>query len=272
MACLGSPCTESLPVGIAPSVDPERHADLLGGILRAFERDARNNQCSLLAVKDIASANEPMWRQVAWSAGYRPAAGLPSAALAVDFASMDEYLARLSPGTRRDMRRKLRSRDAVRLERRGNIDDVIDAVMRLYGDTRERAQLKFEELTPAYFQGVLARVPGAFCVLYFAGHDLLAMNLLIEGDGLLLDKFFCMDGNAGRDYNLYFLSWFSNIEYCLSAGLDRYFSGQAGYATKLRLGSTLSGTSMYFRHGNPLVNGVLRASASLFTRSLGVAS
>jgi predicted N-acyltransferase len=138
----------------------------------------------------------------------------------------------------------------------------------LYTTTRERADLQFEELTPAFFQGVLARVPGASCVLYYANDQLLAMNLLLEDRATLLDKFFCMNADLGRAYNLYFLSWFRNVEYCLSHGLTRYLSGQAGYGSKLRLGSTLTETFLFFRHRNALVNWTLRIVAPLFTRSL----
>lgn len=65
------------------------------------------------------------------------------------------------------------------------------------------------------------------------------------------------------------LSWFQNLELCLKDGLTRYQSGQAAYVNKLRLGSTLLQTSMYFRHRNPVVNGVLRIVAPLFSADLG---
>jgi hypothetical protein len=166
------------------------------------------------------------------------------------------------------MRRKLRSQSAVRVERRHNIDDVVDEVIALYAQTRRRAELQFEELTPEYFRGVLAQVPGASCALYFVHDRLLAANLLIENRQVLLDKFFCMDAEAGRTFNLYFLSWFANIEYGLQRGLRRYLSGQAGYASKLRLGSELGRTWLYFRHRNALINAALQVLAPLFTATL----
>ncbi|HMA11052.1 MAG TPA: GNAT family N-acetyltransferase [Steroidobacteraceae bacterium] len=272
MACLGSPCTETLQVGFAPELDPQRHPVLVGGLLRAFECEARGQRCGLLALKDVPADQQALWRRVAHPAGYRALPGMPGATLEVKFGSLEDYLASLSAGTRRDMRRKLRARPQVRIERRHSIDDVIGAVQELYAATRARAELQFEELTPAFFQGVLARCPGASCALYYAGGKLLAMNLLLEDTHTLLDKFFCMDAEAGREYSLYFLSWFCNVEYCVSKGLARYQSGQAGYANKLRLGSTLGRTSMYFRHGNALVNTLLRAAAPLFSRSLEPAS
>jgi hypothetical protein len=125
--------------------------------------------------------------------------------------------------------------------------------------------MALEDLTPAYFQGVLRRMSGrAFCTLYWQGDELLAVNLLLQDGDTLLDKFFCMDAERGRSLNLYFLSWFTNVRLCLERGLKRYFSGQAGYENKLRLGSTLTRTANYFRHRNALVNGGLRLVAPLF--------
>jgi predicted N-acyltransferase len=255
-------------MGFAPDVDGESQARITNGLLQAFEHYAQARHCSLLALKEVPAHQEALWQRVAWPRGYRAVRGLPSAALAVNFTSMEEYLSGLSQGTRRDMRRKLRSRAVVRVERRHNIDDVMTSINELYTTTRERADLQFEELTPAFFQGVLARVPGASCVLYYANDQLLAMNLLLEDRATLLDKFFCMNADLGRAYNLYFLSWFRNVEYCLSHGLTRYLSGQAGYGSKLRLGSTLTETFLFFRHRNALVNWTLRIVAPLFTRSL----
>ena len=67
----------------------------------------------------------------------------------------------------------------------------------------------------------------------------------------------------GREHNLYFLSWFSNIRLCLELGLSRYQSGQAAYANKLRLGSRLIPTTMHFRHRNRVLNCVLSWAAPL---------
>lgn len=271
LACVGSPCTETIGAGFSKRVDSGRHASLLGGMLRVFEADAGAAHCGLLALKDIPIDEEQLWRRVVCPAGYRPVPGMPVASLNVDFKCVEEYLARLSAGTRRDMRRKLRVRQRVRVERRRNIDDVLQPVADLYAATRSRAELQFEELTPAFFQGVLARVPGASCALYYIGNQLAAMNLLLEDRHMLLDKFFCMNVDVGRDFNLYFLSWFENVEHCIANGLVRYQSGQAGYENKSRLGSTLCRTSMYIRHSNALINAVLRAVAPLLTRSLQVA-
>lgn len=269
LACLGSPCTDTALLGFDPGADFARRLDLLRRLLAEFERAAKADGCGLLAVKDVPEDARDLWA-AALTARYRPVPGLPVAQLAIDFDSVETYLGRLSAGTRRDMRRKLRARQAVRVEVRHDLEGVIDRVMSLYGQTRSRGEMAFEELTPAYFTGALERLgENAICVLYYADEKLLAANLLLKNDDLLLDKFFMMDAEAGRSYSLYFLSWFQNLEFCLQEGLSRYQSGQAAYGNKLRLGSTLLRTSMYFRHRNPVLNGVLRLVAPLLSADLG---
>ena len=151
------------------------------------------------------------------------------------------------------MRRKLRWLDRLQVECKTDINDVLAEIMTLYRDTRNPSEWQFEELTPGYFQGVLARMPErSFCALYYAGAQLLAASLLIRDECTLIDKFFCMNGKLRREYHLYFLSWFTNIRYCLERAFTRYQSGQAYYENKLRLGSRLTRNTIYFKHRNVL--------------------
>jgi hypothetical protein len=74
-----------------------------------------------------------------------------------------------------------------------------------------------------------------------------------------------MDADRGRSFNLYYLSWFTNIEYCLRHGIRRYQSGQAYYANKVRLGSKLTSNVMLFRHRNRAVQSILQLAAPLLS-------
>jgi predicted N-acyltransferase len=264
LACLGSPCTETAILGLAANARTPP-TQLLRALVEAFEAAAGADGCRLLGVKDVAEPDRAVWAPVLRHLGYGAIPGQPVARLAVDFASVDDYLARLSSGVRKDMRRKLRALERVRIDVRTNVDDVIGRIMELYAETLARAEMSFEELTPEFFTGVLARMPGrSACVLYSEGDDLLAVNLLVEDGDTLVDKFFCMDAARGRPLNLYFLSWFTNLRLCLARGRTVYQAGQAAYANKLRLGCTLTRTSNHFRHRNALVNGALRLVAPMF--------
>lgn len=263
LACIGSPCTEKALIGVAPAAEPALRAALVNALVTGFEAEARREGCSLIGVKEMVEADRPGWG--ARALGYRSIAGLPIAHLEIDFPDLDQYCERLTASARKDMRRKLRALDRVRIEVRTDVDDVLDRIMALYAETRGRADMSLEALTPAYFRGVLRQMPGrALCVLYFDGDELLAANLLLQDGATLVDKYFCMEAARGRAFNLYFLSWFTNVRLCLEGGWTRYQAGQASYDVKLRLGSRLTRTANYFRHRDPLVNALLRLAAPLF--------
>ena len=264
LACLGSPCTETATVGFAADLPEAERPAVLAALLGAFEDEAARTGCALTGVKDADHGQAHLWSRATAVAGYSPVPGQAIADLAIDFPDLETYLSRLSSGVRRDMRRKLRSRSGVRVELRSSLGADLPRAMALYHQTLARASAQLETLTPAFFTEVAARLPGrAVFALYYTGDDLLAFNLLLEDGEVLLDKFFCMEAERGRAHNLYFLSWFYNLERCLARGLKRYRSGQANLADKVRLGSRLTPSTMYFRHRNSLLNGALRALAPL---------
>jgi predicted N-acyltransferase len=264
MACLGSPCTEDVGLGFAAETGPDERAGLAQALLRAFEAAAAEAGCWLMAIKDAPRRQDAIWASAAAAFGYQPTPGMPTTVLPIDFADLDGYLARLSAATRKDMRRKLKALSGLRIEVAHDLAGLETRIVELYRQTRARSDLQFEDLTFGYFSEVLARLGDrALCVLYWAGGDLIGFNLLLQDGETLLDKFFCMETARGPAFNLYFVSWFTNVRLCLERGLSAYQSGQAGYENKLRLGSRLIGAETYFRHRRPLVNRALRWAAPL---------
>jgi len=266
LACLGSPCTETGMIGFHPRISESRRPQLFAQLLAAFEAHAQAEGCSLIAMKDLALPLPLGVTRVLSDGGYAEIASMPTAFLDIDFDTLDDYLSRLSAGTRKDMRRKLRGRGTVRVEYRSDFGEWLPRVMQLYLETRERSEWQFEELTPAYFQGLLKGMPGrSFCTMYFVEDELLAANVMVCDGSRLIDKFFCMDAPRGRAHNLYYLSWFTNLEYCLRHRIGRYQSGQAYYRNKVRLGSSLTANAMYFRHRNAVLQLVLKTVSPFFS-------
>lgn len=260
---LGSPMAEICDIGFAPEVAAERRPDLLTLLLRRMEQHAAGERIGLIGIKDAPAGDAGLTRACA-AAGYQRMPGLPTARLDLPFADLDGYLARLSRATRRDVRRKLKAGDRIRIERRHDIDDVLADVAALYDETLARSALSFEQVPPAYFANVLRRLgPRASCMLYWHGDRLIGFNFLLHDDRRLIDKFLCTHEPAARDHNLYILSWIANVRLCVSAGLHCFQSGQADYESKLRLGSRLEPNWIWFRHRRPWLNRVLRLVSEL---------
>jgi len=264
LSCLGSPEAETCCFGFDQDLSPEQCDALLDVMLDAWFEHATKRGISLLGMKDVSQADYERYGSVLRRHRYTPVASLPMAYLAIDFHTTEEYLSRLSPATRKDMRRKLRRRSEVRVEFADRLDHVLVELMEMYSETRARSDWQFETLSGDYFKNLKASLgEKALVALYYRDRQLIAANLMLVDGNTLLDKFFVMRSNPGRDLNLYFISWFTNIDVCLRRGLSLYLSGQAAYEAKLRLGCKLQRNWLFFRHRNIAINGILRLIAPL---------
>ena len=145
----------------------------------------------------------------------------------------------------------------------------MNAIHKLYLQTYEQSEFKFEKLTLAFFESIAGLMPN-HCrfVLYYAEDELVAFNCLLHRDGVLLDKYIGMHQTLAKKYNIYFLSWLHNIEMCIRDGFHTFQSGQAAYKTKTRLGARLTQTHIFFKHRNRYLNQPLK----LLSRALAYAN
>lgn len=254
---LGSPVAEQCHAGTASHIPAVRRQALLEQLLHLARRDADAQGIGLLAVKDAAS-HDRQWTASCRTFGLHSMPSLPSALLPISFASLDAYLGTLGKSTRKGLRRTLRG-PGPRIEWRHNVDDVLPDISRLYEATLQRSDLQFERLPASYFTGILQQLPErAACVLYWVGEQLVAFNLVLLDEHRLIDKFFAHDLEASREHNLYLRSWMANVDYCIEHRIALYECGQAGYASKLRLGCRFTGNSLFFLHRNPLLDTLLK--------------
>ena len=263
---IGSPFAERCHVGLHPSLDSRDRKAALAALIGAVEESARVERIRLVALKDVVGADCPEIADVLSDLGYARVAGLPVAVLDLTGVSgIESYLQRLSPSTRKDIRRKLRDFASLRVEDRYDIEDLGRELANLYDETRRSSQLdygEFEELPPKYFNSV-AQALGkrALFRLYWVGSTLVAFNLLLIERDRIIDKFLGMRYPLAREHNLYVLSWIENVRLCIARGVTTLQTGQTAYREKLRMGSHLEPTSIWFRHRAAFTQRVLRAVA-----------
>ena len=264
LAAVGSPVAEACHLGFAPDVGPQDRRRLVALLLDGLERLAESEGCGLVAIKDAAEADIALWREALVPLGFQPMPGLPIGLLQVPPGGIDAYLGTLGRITRKDLRRKWKSRGRLRVEHRTRVDDVLDRIAALYEETVAHSDLQFEQLPPEYFAAVLRHMaPSARIVLYWAGDDLVAFNLLIETKDRLVDKYIGMHYAAVKEYSLYYTSWLENVAWCSQHDIPVYQAGQGFYGPKVKLGCRLSPNWLYFRHRNRWINAVLRAVARI---------
>lgn len=236
--------------------------------------------CRLLVVKDIPQAsplldaNANDWSEAFASAcaeaGFVLLEGQALAWVPVDFDNVDDYIAALPRGRRRDLRRKLRSRAELDLavEPAGAAfadDAAVDELHALYRNVHAQSDIHFDFLERDFFAAVL-RDPtlGAVVFLYRRAGQLIGWNLCFEHQGALVDKYMGLRYPEAREFNLYAVSWVENLAYARQRGLHRYIAGWTDPAVKAHLGArfTFSRHAVYPR--NPLLRLVLRGVARWF--------
>ena len=190
----------------------------------------------------------------------------------IDFSSIDEYLARLSKSRRANLRRKLRNRARLRVERvpTGEAfasDERVDGYYALFEAVYAQSEIHFDKPTPGFFAAVL-RDEGnggiAFEYRDATSGALLGWNLCFEYGGKLIDKYIGLSYPAAREADLYFVSWMVNLEYAIERGLAHYVAGWTDPEVKAQLGArfTMTRHAVFIR--NPLLRALGRRAAHLF--------
>ncbi|MGU9828063.1 GNAT family N-acetyltransferase [Pseudomonas sp. LF242] len=192
--------------------------------------------------------------------GFISLEGQALAYVPINFTTIDEYLARLSHSRRRNIRRKLRSREALRVEvldtgdARFNDDAWLAHLYALYRAVYDQSEIHFDLLTPEFFSSLLKDAASngrVFC--YWHCDELIGYNLCyVEGDKLL-DKYIGLNYPQALEFNLYFVSWFVNLEYAVANGLKFYVAGWTDPQVKASLGADFTFTRHLVWVRNPLL-------------------
>lgn len=264
---LGSPLADRCHLGFAPELSRQERREAMRELLIGLDAHAAREATPVLAVKDLAEADVAGAHEALVEARFTRVSSLPVAVLDLPFATEEAYLASLSASTRKDIRRKLKSAANVRVEMRTSIAGLEEKIIALYDETRLQSGLDygdFEKLSPAYFRDVMQNLGDrAVLALYWLGQDLIGFNLLFVEKDRIIDKFIGMHYPQARDHNLYVLSWMTNVRFCLENKIRHMQTGQTAYASKLRFGSRLEKSWVYFKHRGRVVNSLFRAFGPL---------
>ncbi|URI08529.1 GNAT family N-acetyltransferase [Aquincola tertiaricarbonis] len=208
-------------------------------------------------LSDAHNQASTAFAQACEEAGFLLLEGQALAYVPIDFASEDEYLGRLSPARRQNLRRKLRSRARLQVARISTgvafaDDATVDAYYALYEAVYAQSEIHFDKLTRAFFAGLL-RDTGAGGIVFeyrsAADDQLLGWNLCFEHGGKLIDKYIGLRYPAAREHNLYFVSWMENLAHARERGLSHYVAGWTDPQVKRQLGARFTFTrhAVYIR-------------------------
>ncbi len=192
----------------------------------------------------------------------------------IAFANIDDYLARLSTSRRKNLKRKLKSREKLSITRIPTgaafaDDGLVDAYYALFEAVYAQSEVHFDKLTRSFIAALLRDSGNNGLVFEYRERQadgsagaLLGWNLCFEQGGKLLDKYIGLSYPAARAANLYFVSWMVNLEYALERGLTHYVEGWTDPEVKAHLGAQFT----FKRHAVYIRNPLLRALGRRFAR------
>ncbi|TBV75403.1 GNAT family N-acetyltransferase [Pseudoxanthomonas winnipegensis] len=275
-ACfIGCTATEYAPLPLNGSVEA-----------LADEVLAQARRAPLLIVKDLpddspllglhGNRRAQAFAQALAERGFVLMQGMQLAWVPIDFADEDAYLARLSSGRRRDIRRKLRSRAELRIECLPtgascfDEPDTLATYYALYLNVYAQSQIHFDQLDRAFLDGLLRDGgSGGRVFAYYHDQALIGWNLCYEHAGMLVDKYIGLAYPQARQHNLYAVSWMHNLDHARRQGLSHYVAGWTDPEIKRYLGARLTPTRHAVYPRNALLRGLLRRHAHRFEHEAG---
>jgi hypothetical protein len=224
-----------------------------------------------ILVGDTAFMHSRRMAKTCTEAGFVLVEGQALAYVPIDFASTEEFLARLSHARRKNLRRKLRSTSSIEVEEiptgdaRLSEETFVAALYALYLNVYRQSEIHFDLLQPAFFRAVLqdASTDGVLFV-YRSRGELIGYNFCVRNESMLIDKYVGFAYPQARDANLYTVSWFHNLHWALTRGLRHYVAGWTDPEVKRSLGARFTFTQHAVYVRNPLVRTLLRPFRRLF--------
>ena len=210
-------------------------------------------------------------RQNLTALGFVMLTGQALAYVPINFASVDEYLSRLSAVRRKNLRRKLRARAEIEIIElhAGSAaledEELLGLLYQLYLNVYQQSELHFDCHTADFFRAVFQdRQSGGIVFLYRSENELIGFNLCYVYGTALVDKYIGFSYPKARELNLYFVSWFYNIDYALRHKLTTYIAGWTDPEVKATLGARFTMTQHAVYARNPVVRYLLRKLSGNF--------
>ncbi len=202
--------------------------------------------------------------------------GQALAYLPIDFAGMEEYLARLSKERRKDFRRKMKLGQPLRVEelKTGGprfTADFCGQLYALYEHVYQMSDVHFDKLTLAFFRQVFQQNGAGIVFVYYREETVIGFNLCYVMGENLVDKYWGFSPMEAREHALFFNSFFYNIGYCLRHGLRQYIVGWTAAKAKASLGCHFTHTCHLVYAKNPLLRALLRMGKAAFAADKAIA-
>ena len=203
--------------------------------------------------------------------GFIEVEGQALAWVPINFTSIDDLFTRFSYSRRKNFRRKLKAREklAINILQSGDDcffdDTILDKYYQLYLNVYQQSEVHFDLLTKPFFIQLLQnKAAQARIFTYHYKGELIGFNICFVVNNMLIDKYIGLVYPQARDLNLYYISWFINLEYALQQGFSHYIAGWTDPEVKASLGASFTLTKHLVYIRNPLLRIAFRSMIGHF--------
>ncbi|GHV54043.1 hypothetical protein FACS1894206_05980 [Deltaproteobacteria bacterium] len=196
--------------------------------------------------------------------GFIEVLGQALAYVPIDFTCEEEYLHRLSPARRKDIRRKMKMRktltvDVLRLgDKRFSEPALLAELYAMYREVFNQSEIRFDRLSPEFFTALLqSRETDGVVLCYRHGQTLAGYNICLIHKDRFIDKYIGFKYPLARQLNLYFISWMANLAFARENSLTMYIAGWTDPEVKASLGAEFTFTRHLVRVKNPVLRSIL---------------
>lgn len=267
---IGTTVTEYTPL-------PSHHSaqDTLNTILQHTNKQALTIIKDLPIHSPLVSEADNLFNQtfidLAQKQGFLAIEGQALAYVKIDFNDQDDFLSRFSKSRRKNFKRKLKHLDELDVNIRHTGDHyfndqaTLKQLYSLYLSVYEQSDIHFDLLSPEFFKAILQDSSQQGRVfLYWKNGVLIGYNICYVHNNSLVDKYIGLNYPLALDYNLYFVSWFVNLNYAKNHALDFYVAGWTDPEVKSQLGAQFTFTQHLVWVKSPLLRFILSKFRHLF--------
>jgi len=239
-----------------------KRLEIARGLGAAIMDYARRLKASLIVFKEFTAEDRAALACLT-ERGFTRIPSMPMTRRRLNFTSFEEYMrTALSQKFRAQLRRNCRkSAERAKLEMRvvTDITPYVEEIYRLYLPVYERSHLKFEKLTPEYFQRIGQAMPDkALFFLMFKDEKIVSFNLCLRKDKELCSEYVGFDYNVAFDLHLYNVMTKNIMEWAIANGFQWYCSTSLNYEPKYHFRHQLDPLDLYVRHASPAVNFLMK--------------
>lgn len=191
--------------------------------------------------------------------GFMRLPSLPTSFVDVSWPSFDEYIKNLRKKYRLLAKNEIKKLDGVSIEICEDFESYDKELWALYMNVYEKAEVKFEQLTPEFFKNISTMLKDkSRAILIKRDGRVVAFELIIEDDSMLRPLYLGINYEESKTYSLYFNSIYQILKHGIEREKKVVELGQTSYYPKLKVGARVEPLYLYMKFKRKPVQTLLK--------------